>query len=250
MPIHAYLIFLQVLYLIRLEKGVMRKLPCVIAALALSASVATPCLAATDFSFLDGMSKDELREVQKEVLSRLGQTEDVEEVSGTEEATDEKIPVYWNSPIETDDYNFTLTGASWDYDLLPPDTSSVYSYREGTEGKTFLVIRGQFESTYTEMFRLDDYSKVSFTINDKYEFDGYVFTSGLNGNRIETLSYIDPFETVNVYLVAQVPDKLLAECKTIECIWSFAKDFTSDSYDFRVGKSNTVGAEYIVSWEI
>lgn len=228
----------------------MRKLPCVIAALALSASVATPCLAVTDFSFLDGMSKDELREVQKEVLSRLGQTEDVEKSSEEEEATDEKIPVYWNSPIETEDYNFVLTGASWDYDIFPPDTSGAYSYRAGTEGKTFLVIRGQFESTYTEMFRLYDYSKVNFKINDKYEFDGYVCTSELSGWRIEDLSSIDPFETVNVYLIAQVPDKLLAECKTIECIWSFAKDFTSNSYDFRAGKSNTVGAEYIISWEI
>ena len=100
------------------------------------------------------------------------------------------------------------------------------------------------------MFRLYDYSKVNFKINDKYEFDGYVCTSELSGWRIEDLSSIDPFETVNVYLIAQVPDKLLAECKTIECIWSFAKDFTSNSYDFRAGKSNTVGAEYIISWEI
>lgn len=55
----------------------MRKIPCVLASLALSTTLAAPCLASTfDYSFLDGMSVDELQDLQDEVGNRLSAARD------------------------------------------------------------------------------------------------------------------------------------------------------------------------------
>lgn len=62
----------------------MRKVPCVLASLALASAIATPCFAATaDYSFLDDMTVSELEALRDEVEERLSD-------ANSEEASDDQ----------------------------------------------------------------------------------------------------------------------------------------------------------------
>lgn len=206
-----------------------------------------------DFSFLDEMSDDELKALRDELAIRLGsaQTSPMTAPSdGSEEAdeqeassTVEEAPVYWNTPIETDDYAFTLTGAEWADAVYPPDTSYVYSYISEKEGSTYLVVHGTLENRYSKSVDFSRATRFRVKINGEYEFSGSVELADISGDDFYAYD-VDPLETVNVYLVADIPDKMVEQCQSIQCDWLFGNGLE------RISSDEDVATKYIIAWDI
>lgn len=217
-----------------------------------------------DFSFLDDMTDDELKALRDELANRLGsaQTSPMTAASGsgTEARADspesnesEGAPVYWNTPIETDDYSFTLTGAEWADAIYPSDTSGVYSYFEpDQDGTKYLLIRGTFENRSTDTINVEDVTSLQITINGKYNFTGATKMSKNGSNNFYSFNNSPmPLETVNIYLFADIPDKMVEQCKSIKCEWSFDKDLAGRlSSDMISQGDDAIATKYIIAWDI
>ena len=128
--------------------------------------------------------------------------------------------------IATDDYTFTVGSYSWVENIYPPDTSNGYTYHKGEEGKHYFLFRGTFKNTAASKVALDDISEASFVFNGKYTYDGTVEFTASDANMFNQY-YVDPLETVELYLYAQVPDELMDGFDTVELTWDFYAEESS-----------------------
>lgn len=116
-------------------------------------------------------------------------------------------PVGLNETITTEKWTFTLTSAEWTKQLNPPDTSSIYSYLSAEEGKSFLVVRGSFKNLSGNSYDLKWGTDVECCFNDNYNFYGMATAADIGGNDFYEYT-VTPLETVNLYLVTNVPDDM------------------------------------------
>ncbi len=216
-----------------------------------------------DFSFLDEMSDDELKALRDELAIRLGsaQTSPMTAPSDGSEGTDEQeasstveeVPVYWNTPIETDDYAFTLTGAEWADAIYPPDTSGGYSYYEPqSEGTRYLLVRGVFENKSSDTINVEDVTLLQITINGEYNFTGATVMAKDGSDDFYSFNNSPmPLETVNIYLFAEIPDKMIEQCQSIKCVWSFGEELTKRlSLSMISDGDDAIATNYIIAWDI
>lgn len=146
--------------------------------------------------------------------------------------------IAWGERVATEDYDFILDGYSWEYIILPPDTSSSYGYYEVEAGSIYLVVSGALTNTSPTTIDLDRATWAQFLINDKYEFQGNVVTASPAAHDF----YDDPkpLECVYVKIYASVPMAMYEQFQKAELTWRFGKDLTKYNY-----RSEDFGPSYV-----
>lgn len=158
--------------------------------------------------------------------------EDAEEESvgsavSEEETSFETQNINVGEAIATDGYEFVLDGATWSEEIIPPNTSGVYTYLQDDAGKTNFVITGTFKNLSSNTADVKYGTVANIKINDKYEFDCVIAGSEIDGTNLLRTN-VDPLETINIYIFVSVSDSMKEEFSSAELTWGLPEDF-SDS---------------------
>lgn len=109
--------------------------------------------------------------------------------------------------ISTDDYEFTLTNVELTYEVLPPNTSSVYTSYPADSGKVFVHVEAKVKNTMQRDLRIDELFGTSVLYDGKYPYEGFAIVND-GDNRFDWVgSYIaaTPLETCTVHGLVECP---------------------------------------------
>ena len=179
-----------------------------------------------------------------EAVDKQSETENPNKVDdGKKETEPEKdegivpVKVNLNKEFENDFMKVTFTSMYTAYDLLPTDTSSYYSYYEGTEGSHFFVLEGTFKNVGT-FAEGPDNSVAKIVFDDKYEYKAEIYNE--QDNRLNSIYAVDPFQSVRLVIAASVPDELLNQYSTVYFLCGL-----TDSFSYGADSKYT----YVYDWD-
>lgn len=129
--------------------------------------------------------------------------------------------VQLNQTVTTDEYEYTLTNCEWSDAVYPPNTASAYNYFQGESGKHYFIVNGTFKNLAGYSYLLSNQTKVSFQFNDKYQYDGIVYTAVDHSTHVDQYEATDPLEVVNVYICSLVPDEIMETFDSVQIDWAF-----------------------------
>ncbi len=104
------------------------------------------------------------------------------------------------------DYEFTLDKVELTYEVLPSNTSSVYSSYPADSGKVYVDVVVNLKNTMKRDIRIDETFTVSATYADGYEYSGFVVAD--DDNRFDWVgSYVaaKPLETRKMHGIIECP---------------------------------------------
>ena len=94
---------------------------------------------------------------------------------------------------------------------------------------------------------------LQITINGEYNFTGATrYGKGwIRTTSIHSIIRRCPLETVNIYLFAEIPDKMIEQCQSIKCVWSFGEELTKRlSLSMISDGDDAIATNYIIAWDI
>ena len=116
-------------------------------------------------------------------------------------------PIAIGDTIVTDDVEFTLTGVELTYEVLPPNTSSVYMSYAAESGKVYVHVAADVKNVMQRDIRIDELFNTSVLYDGKYPYTG--FTAVNNGdNSFDWVgSYVaaTPLETCKAHGIVECP---------------------------------------------
>ena len=121
--------------------------------------------------------------------------------------------------IVTDDYEFTLSNVELTYEILPRDTSSVYSSYPADSGKVYINVVAQLKNTMKRDIRIEETFSVKATYADGYKYDGFVVAD--DGNRFDWVgSYVaaTPLETAKMHGIIECPAEVEQSAEKLEVL--------------------------------
>lgn len=125
----------------------------------------------------------------------------------------------------------TLNSYEWGDTVLPSDTSGSYSYKPDEEGETYFIIRGTLKNLSGSTFEIDDCSKVSFIINDKYNFSGRMDLE--DNDHTSFFGSVKPLQTLNLVICGSVSDEVMAIAETVQANFNIVSDEESLKYFYQ-----------------
>ena len=114
-----------------------------------------------------------------------------------------------------------MTNCEWSDAVYPPNTASAYNYFQGESGKHYFIVNGTFKNLAGYSYLLSNQTKVSFQFNDKYQYDGIVYTAVDHSTHVDQYEATDPLEVVNVYICSLVPDEIMETFDSVQIDWAF-----------------------------
>ncbi|MEE3481232.1 MAG: DUF4352 domain-containing protein [Lachnospiraceae bacterium] len=130
--------------------------------------------------------------------------------------------------ITTDFVEITVDSASTSKDILPTDTSSVYSHYPAEDGSTYFFLKGTIKNTGTDKYDAED-MRITLTFDDKYNYDGQALID--DGGSDFYGSTLDPFKSATYYLTAAIPDELINSYQTCTIKFGFADNFSVSYFE-------------------
>lgn len=148
-------------------------------------------------------------------------------VSDSREETGEDtlhfVDINLNETINTEFMEVTFTKIYTSFDLLPSDTSGVYSYHKGEEGSQYFILDGTIKNTGTFAQGFTN-SVAKFIFDDKYIYNAEVYHE-LDNTSLYTTFSIDPFESTRIVIAQSIPDELLNQYSTVTIQWGLNDNF-------------------------
>ncbi len=127
--------------------------------------------------------------------------------------------------IKTDFLEMTIDGASEAQELLPTDTSSVYSYYSDKDGETYFYLTGTMKNLGGEAYDVED-MYAEFCFDDKYTYNASLAAD--DGGNDFYGSYVEPLNSVKYYLYSSIPDELINTYTTCLIRFGFHDNFEYD----------------------
>lgn len=114
------------------------------------------------------------------------------------------------------DYEFTLTNVTFSYEVLPPNTSSVYSSYPADSGKVYIDVSADVKNTMERNIRMDELFTVSACYDGKYQYPGFTVV-GDDNQFIWASSYSAalPLETCKAHGLIECPDEVSTSGKSV-----------------------------------
>ena len=116
-------------------------------------------------------------------------------------------PISLGETIYGSDYEFTLKNVELTYELLPPNTSSVYTSYPAESGKVYVHVDADVKNTMQRDLRIDELFKTTVLYDGKYNYTGFpIVTDG--DNRFDWVgSYVaaTPLETCLAHGLVECP---------------------------------------------
>lgn len=137
------------------------------------------------------------------------------ETAGEEETDAQTIAI--GDMITTSDYEFTLTNVELTYEVLPPNTSGVYSSYSAESGKVYVHVEADVKNTMQRDIRIDELFQTSVLYDGKYPYSGFtVVNSGDNSfNWASNYVAATPLETCKAHGIVECPAEVDTSGKSV-----------------------------------
>lgn len=114
------------------------------------------------------------------------------------------------------DYEFTLTNVEFSYEVLPPNTSSVYTSYPADSGKVYIDVSADLKNTMERNIRIDELFTVSACYDGKYQYPGFTVV-GDDNQFIWASSYTAalPLETCQAHGLIECPVEVDTSGKSV-----------------------------------
>jgi hypothetical protein len=136
--------------------------------------------------------------------------------------------------ITLDFVEIKIDKTSIDNEVYPKDTSGVYMYLPEVDGKKYFQLTGSLKNTYSTMYKVNNII-VQMVFDDNYTYSGYLKAdSGV----FDAYDYqVDPLESVEIHIIAEIPDELIESYSKCSVYFGFAQNFervsSLDECDYR-----------------
>lgn len=167
---------------------------------------------------------------QAETKENSDNINQVVENQETKKEPDKKIAfkeIGFNKDFNLEFAEMSLVQASTSKEILPTDTSSVYSYMQADDDETYFYLVGNIKNTSGDSFSVEEI-KINFVFDDKYNYSGFVKADD-GGNSFHGY-YIKPFGSAIVYLMSPIPDELINSYEVVKVQFGFDEKFNYLSY--------------------
>ncbi len=138
------------------------------------------------------------------------------EDAAIEAAPDSNTSISLGETIFTNNYEFTLKNVEVCYEVLPPNTSSVYSSYVTESGKVFVHVEADIKNIMQRDIRIDELYTASALYDGAYPYDGFTVVN--DDNRFDWVgSYVaaTPLETVGTHSIIECPIEVDESGKSI-----------------------------------
>lgn len=111
--------------------------------------------------------------------------------------------------ITTENFEYTIENVEFTYEVLPPNTSSVYTSYPAAQGKVYLHMVGKLKNLMKRDIRIDETFSPTGIYGDGYVYDGFVIVD--DDNRFDwgsSYSAGAPLETSGVHVLIEMPDEV------------------------------------------
>lgn len=136
--------------------------------------------------------------------------------SGTAAAATAAQTIALGETILGADYEFTLTNVTLSYEVLPPNTSSVYTSYPADSGKVYIDVSADLKNTMERNIRIDELFTVSACYDGKYQYPGFTVV-GDDNQFIWASSYTAalPLETCQAHGLIECPVEVDTSGKSV-----------------------------------
>ena len=136
--------------------------------------------------------------------------------SGTAAAATAAQTIALGETILGADYEFTLTNVEFSYEVLPPNTSRVYTSYPADSGKVYIDVSADLKNTMERNIRIDELFTVSACYDGKYQYPGFTVV-GDDNQFIWASSYTAalPLETCKAHGLIECPVEVDTSGKSV-----------------------------------
>lgn len=122
--------------------------------------------------------------------------------------------------VAKDIVEFRLDETVWMEEILPSNTSGIYSYHEDVEGEVYFVIQGTVKNISGETIETDHGSLMEIKFNDKYKYEPDTLIEDNDG---KGFSYGDvrPLSSGRFLIYVSVPNEVKENYESAKLTWSF-----------------------------
>lgn len=127
--------------------------------------------------------------------------------SEAEELYEKATTISIGETIDAGDYEFTLLDVELTYEVLPPNTSSVYTSYPAESGKVYVHVEADVKNTMQRDLRISELFKTSVIYDGKYPYTGFPIVND-GDNRFDWVSsYVaaTPLETCRAHGLVECP---------------------------------------------
>lgn len=143
-----------------------------------------------------------------------------------------KTAISIGETIVTENYDFTLTNVELTYEVLPSDTSSVFTSYPADSGKVYINVMADIKNTMKRDIRVGELFTASALYDNKYSYNGFtVVNEGDSFNWVDSYTAALPLETCKAHNLIECPAEVDTSGKPI--VVTLLLGDTSYEYVFR-----------------
>ena len=151
--------------------------------------------------------------------------------TGTEESEPEveAKPISLNKTVTIGDVmELTLESSEWTDEIIPSNTSGVYSYKSDVEGEKFFVVRGKVKNIAGETMDITYVNESQLLINDTYKANVNIEAEESDGTSF--YGDVKPLQTLNIVVYASVSDELFDIADNVKLTLNMLSDSSKIGY--------------------
>ena len=108
--------------------------------------------------------------------------------------------------ITTNDYELTLKNVEFTYEVLPPNTSSVYTSYPAESGKVYVHVSADVKNIMQRDIRIEELFTANVLYDGKYKYNGFTIVDDDNGfDWVESYVAATPLETCGAHSLIECP---------------------------------------------
>ena len=170
--------------------------------------------------------KKENEELKQQIQTLQNATNTISDNAGTEvpdENKDETITVSLGNSFDVGEImTITLNSSEWCEEILPSNTSGVYSYYKDVEGEKYFIVHGEIKNLSGESIDIQYAGQAEMLINGKYKLSAKMETEESDGTSF--YGSVKPLQTLPLIIYASASDELYEMCKDVKVTLSLVID--------------------------
>lgn len=130
----------------------------------------------------------------------------------TEQEKSDTIKLAMNETVTKDNkYELTIVGTNFGKTILPPNTSSFYTYYEAkTDGHQYLEVKYNYKNLTESNVRADNIASMTIKYDNKYEYTGFCVIEDTDSDfTYANITNIAPLTTGKMHYLFDLPDEVV-----------------------------------------
>lgn len=128
-----------------------------------------------------------------------------------EQTKDDSVKLNLNETVTKENkYELTILGINFAKTILPPNTSSFYSYYEAkTDGHQYLEVKYDYKNLGESNVRADNIASMTIKYDNKYEYTGFCVIEDTDSDfTYANITNIAPLTTGKLHYLFDIPDEV------------------------------------------